>query len=372
MSKEKLYYIEILKVFIISLVIPTHTLTIFVDNAGSYIRDFTVGSEAMTLFARSLWQWMMFLMFFISGITAYYSLKKHSARQFIIERLKRLYVPLVFGTLCLVSVQTYFLAKNQYGFKGSFFDFFPIYFFNGLGMSPSGYFNWGHLWFLSYLFHISLVALPFFTYCLKDDKPYFIQKVLQMVKRGGIILPLFLLILVECIFRAHWPSNLGLINDWANFFFFLILFIYGFFYGGGYINVTISKPIYPYFFFIAIISMMIYLFLPILPGAYTLGFVFTRIWAAFNTWACIVFLIDISRHKFNFMNSTIKYASDLAMSVYVLHYIILTTIAFYVVQLQINLFTKMVLIIIPSYVITIVVSELVKRVSILRFLLGLK
>jgi peptidoglycan/LPS O-acetylase OafA/YrhL len=369
---EKLYYIEILKVLIIGLLIPSHTALIFFDNPFCYIRDSTIDSQAMDYFFSGCGRWMMYLMFFLSGISVYYSLKTRTVKKFIIERLKRLYVPLVFCTICFISIQTFLLAKNQYGFSGSFFDFFPKIFFNGLGMTPKGYFNWGHLWFLCYLFHFSLLALPFFIYCLKDSRPYLIQKILQMVQKGSIILPLLLLIVVECAFRAKWPGNLTLISDWANFFLFFTLFVYGFLYAGNFINVKSDKAVYPYFFFIAVISMIIYLRLPKLPEVYNVGFISGRILAAFNTWACIVFLVDFAKHKLNFKNFFIKYASDLSAPVYLIHYPVLTILGYYVVQLQIGMTSKILLIMIPSYIITIALCEIVKRVFVLRFLLGLK
>lgn len=371
-QSSKLLYLEILKVIAIGFLIPVHTAMIFTSPSLTYVRDISVNSKEMSLFVQGCWQWILPLLFFISGIGTYFSLKTRTAKQYIIERLKRLYVPLVFGTLCIISIQTYIMAITQYGFKGSFFDFFSKEFFNGTGMTPDGYFNWGHLWFISYLFHFSLLALPFFIYCLKDSKPYLIQKILQIIYNGSIILPLLLLILVECIFRAKWPGDLSLINDWANFLSFFILFIYGFFYAGGFIKSKSEKPLYPYFFIMAAISMIVYLWLPQFPIGYNTNFILSRMLAAFNTYACVVFFIDFAKNKLNYTNTIIQYASYISVPVYLLHYLAVTLVGYYIVQLPLAITGKTILILVFSFVMTIAACELVKRISLLRFLLGLK
>ena len=80
------------------------------------------------------------------------------------ERVKRLLVPLLFGVLILIPPQTWFGARFNSGYQGSYLHylsgdaFFSIDFreggdyFGGLGI--------GHLWFILFLLIISLAALP--------------------------------------------------------------------------------------------------------------------------------------------------------------------------------------------------------------------
>lgn len=245
---SKLHYVEILKIVCICFVVFIHVLCIFAFPSFTYIKDPSINSSQLTIIILFIWRPTMSLMFFMAGIGAYHSLKKRTVKKFILERIKRLYIPLIFVTLSIISVQTYILAKTSYNFEGSFFDFFPKIFFSGMGASPGGYFNFGHLWFVCYLFHFSLLALPIFIYFLKDNKPVFIQKLLQVVQKGSIYLPLVLLLLVEVILRPKWPGNFGLINDWANFTSFFIWFIYGFLYAGDFLKLNSNKAVYPYFF----------------------------------------------------------------------------------------------------------------------------
>jgi fucose 4-O-acetylase-like acetyltransferase len=50
-------------------------------------------------------QWRLPLLFMISGIVVYHSLGKRSGGNFILERTKRLLIPLLFGMLVIVPPQ---------------------------------------------------------------------------------------------------------------------------------------------------------------------------------------------------------------------------------------------------------------------------
>ncbi len=371
---EKLHYVEILKISIISLVIFLHVCEIFSYPAITYIKDNSINCEELTIIVRFFNQWIMSAMFFFAGIGSYYSLKSKTWKKYVVERIKRLYIPMIFGTLFLVSIQTYILAKTQYGFNGSLFDFIPV-FIGKTGISPDGYLNWGHLWFISYLFHFSLLALPFFVYSLKESKPNFIQKILYIIEKGSVYLPLVLLILIECVFRPHWPGSLDLINDWANFLTYFLVFVYGFLFVGGFLKLQykkLNRTILLIVYLISSIAMFIYWHFPYPKEAYNFEYLSLRIASVFYTWLSIIFWIDLGRNKFNVSNRFIQYASSLTMPFYVLHYVVLTVIGYYVVQLKLEMISKIALVFIPSFIVTVLACEIVKRFVVLRFLLGLK
>jgi peptidoglycan/LPS O-acetylase OafA/YrhL len=57
---------------------------------------------------------------------------------------------------------------------------------------------------------------------------------------------------------------------------------------------------------------------------------------------------------------------------YILHQPVILVIAFWVVQLQLPVIAKYIIIVVLSFVIIIGLYEVVKRVSVLRFLFGMK
>lgn len=74
-----------------------------------------------------------------------------------------------------------------------------------------------------------MVTLPLFIYW-KDRPSRYISDLLSKTKGWAIYLPLLWFILVEAFLRVKWPGNLTLINDWANFSYYLALYLLGFLY----------------------------------------------------------------------------------------------------------------------------------------------
>jgi glucans biosynthesis protein C len=99
--------------------------------------------------------WRMPLLLFISGAGTYMALRKRTAGQYVAERFKRLFIPLVFGMFVVVPPQIYFEHISAYDSYADFyktvFNFIPF---------PQGSLSWHHLWFIAYRLLYSLLALP--------------------------------------------------------------------------------------------------------------------------------------------------------------------------------------------------------------------
>ena len=61
--------------------------------------------------------WFMPLLFALAGVSARYALLKRSKKEFIIERIKKLLIPFVFGLVILVPFQALYAREffNNYG-----------------------------------------------------------------------------------------------------------------------------------------------------------------------------------------------------------------------------------------------------------------
>ncbi len=110
--------------------------------------------------------WRLPVLFVISGMGTRFAFSKRTGKQYIIERLKRLLIPLIFGILIIVPPQVYLERLSKGENFSSYFNFYP-HFFEGL--YPTGNFSWHHLWFLPYLLFMSLVATPLFIYLKKEN-----------------------------------------------------------------------------------------------------------------------------------------------------------------------------------------------------------
>ena len=97
-----------------------HTAVIF--GAGEFPVKAASEQEAVTVVLAFGATWGMPLLFLISGMGAWYSLRSRSAGTFARERLRRLGVPLLAGLLTLIPLQVY-LGQRRAGDPGSYGEF---------------------------------------------------------------------------------------------------------------------------------------------------------------------------------------------------------------------------------------------------------
>jgi hypothetical protein len=244
-SGGRLAYLDWLRFFVVLSLAPFHAALSFTGAGVVYvydtpIRDFLLagtmrydmGPAAFRLFTTFMDNWFMHLLFLVSGVAASSSLRKRSALEFLGERANRLLLPLLLGTLFVVSIQSWLRALSFGKFSGGFFSFYP-HFFNGISTSPAGRgnFDYGHLWFLLYLWVFCLIALPFLT-AMKRRGASKMRSGIVFFARGPLILvPCVWIALLEAVFRPGWPGFQNLVNDWANFTVYFSFFLFGYFAG---------------------------------------------------------------------------------------------------------------------------------------------
>ena len=78
-----------------------------------------------------LWLWLMEMFFFAAGFATNYVLRRRTTRQYLVERFKRLVIPLyTVGLFILVAPQAYFEAFTHGQITGSFWQNLPLYYRN--------------------------------------------------------------------------------------------------------------------------------------------------------------------------------------------------------------------------------------------------
>lgn len=241
--RGRLAYIDWLRFLVVLSLAPFHAAISFTGMGSVYVYDTPVrdillaggapvnmGPAVLRYFTIFMDNWFMHLLFFVSGIAAAHSLRKRSAGQFMGERCGRLLLPFALGTLLLAAYQTWLGALSFGTFSGGFLAFYPRFF--------AEHFNWGHFWFLLYLFVFSALALPLFLSIRRGGAG---SRLLAAVRRlaadrpGGVLPPVLLPALwtglLEGLFRPGWPGSLNLIDDWAVFTVSLSFFLAGYFAG---------------------------------------------------------------------------------------------------------------------------------------------
>ena len=223
---ERRYELDWLRVLAVLLLLYFHTAAIFyAGELGEFYVKNNRSSEVMSYFITFVHQWHMPLFFLLSGVSTSLALSFRSAGQYVQERFKRLLIPFLFGVGVLIPPQVYCRLLSNSNYQDSYLQFYPQ-FFNGI--RPQGNFEWGHLWFVIYLFVFSLIALPLFLHLKGTGAPLLSKLSAGMEKPGAILLLALPLAAIEAGLRPRWPGFQNLYDDWANFCLYLLYFIYGY------------------------------------------------------------------------------------------------------------------------------------------------
>jgi hypothetical protein len=382
LDKQRRYDIDSLRVFAVSLLIPFHTAQIF-NNHDFYVRNSELSAIGMDIFTLFVHQWHMPLFFFVSGAATWFALGFRTKGQYSSERAKRLLIPLIFGTLALIPPQVYcmrltgssFGRSSEYVFQGSYFQFYPQFFD---GIAPGGNFEYGHLWFLLYLFVFSLIALPIFMYLRKEAGKDLVSRLADVCEKPGAILLLGIpFAIIQAALRAKWPGFQNLYDDWANFFFYITFFIYGYVLVSderfkkaieGRRNVSLAMG--------AALMSLIYIWRW---GAgepasdYSPAWLLYMIIHGFNSWFWVIAILGFGSKYLSFSNRILQYSSEAALPYYVLHQTAIVVIGYYVIRWDMSVMGKFSIIcILTMALIAVTYEAFVKRTNLTRSLFGMK
>ena len=372
---ERRYDLDWLRVLAVLLLIYFHTAAIFYrGDLGVFYVTNAVTSPAMGIFILLVHQWHMPLFFFLSGAATWFSLEARTANQYVKERFQRLLIPFVFGTLVLVPIQVYYRVLMTSGDKKSYFQFYPQ-FFNGI--RPTGNFEWAHLWFVVYLFVFSLVALPLLIYLRQPSGHWRNWLAMRLDRTGAVFYPALLLAVIEGAFRPRWIGFQNLYDDWANVLLYLSYFVYGYiFCSDRRFGQLLDRQRY-WVTGVAIVGMAILLAFWITNTVpvrgYSPEYVMYQVFRGFNSWCWVLLALSLARSHLNVKSRLLQYANEASYPFYILHQTVVVTIGFYVVQWNVGVLEKFIVISTGSLLITIVIYELlIRRINVARFLFGLK
>ncbi|MBV8255129.1 MAG: acyltransferase family protein [Chitinophaga sp.] len=217
-------YLDWLRILAILGVLLFHAARPFAENDPWHINNATY-SSVLSEFSYWLSRFRMHLLFFVSGTVTWFMLQKRDAGQFTLLRLRRLFIPLLFGMLIIVPPQVYMERLTQ-GFKGNYWQFYPSIF--ELKAYPKGNTSWHHLWFICYLIIYDIVLAPAFAWAT-GPKGLGFRNRLAGLARGTRV---YLLIIPSTIwFTAtvlHYRETNDLVHDGCFFFYWLTFVLAGF------------------------------------------------------------------------------------------------------------------------------------------------
>lgn len=350
---ERKNYIDNLRWLSILLLFPFHAAMIFNDYGENwYIVSKPVA--AISSFTWATYSWFMPLLFVLAGISAGYALEKRTPKQFVKERFRKLFVPLVSGILLLVPAQTYFAERFHNGYTGSYFQQYVLYFTKKTDLTGyTGGFTPGQLWFILFLFVISLVALPIMMWYRKSGRKIDAGKI-----RIPMLLPFFVVTSLMALVLNFGGKSLG--EDFT-------LFLLGFFFlSNDEVIARLEKSRWPLFIVAVLLNAsLIFIYYNFPSMSRGLG---ADIYQRFIAWESILAFLGMAKKYFNFRTKGTAYLAQGSFPIYILHQSILVATAYYVVKLCPVPAAQYFLIVLISVAGTFAAYGIFRRIPPLRFL----
>lgn len=159
MKLDRKHYLDNLRIICILMLFPYHTAMVFNTFESFYIHMPKQGLA--DAFIMINWTWIMPIMFVIAGVSAFHSFQSRGWKAYARERVWRLFIPLVVGILTIIPVQTYFAERFHNAYEGGYFEQYVLFFTKLRDLTGyNGGFTPAQLWFILYLFVISILAVP--------------------------------------------------------------------------------------------------------------------------------------------------------------------------------------------------------------------
>ena len=384
-KSERLYYLDWLRNILIFGVFLYHVLRPFDPLTPWHINN-AVKSDAVMGILLTINPWGIPLFFLVAGTGSMFALRRRSNRQYISERVNRLLIPFIVGSILLSPFQRYLEALHHGRFEGSFLSFIPVW-LAGLipdyWFTPATFGDWGlHLWFLAFLFLFSLLALPFFNWFKRDSGASFISWLGRLVEiRGGILLFVLPLTLARVFVLPFVPVIEE--HGWLDFVYMFLFFVIGYIMYADERFVAAVRRDRWLLFASGILGLAAYFALSmvygddvviswgltyVFPGSFIGNFFFTLI-----GWGWALFVLYLAMSRLNFSNRLLVYGNDTIMPFYLLHQPVIVVIAYFVVQWDVSILVKILLIGISSLLIALgLVELLIRPFKPMRRLFGMK
>ena len=390
--RDRLYFLDWLRVFAMLLVFFVHCSKIF-DYHTTVVFN-TVRSPVLSAFRDFSLLWVMPLFFVLSGAAVFLSKRCDKPGEFIKLRFLRLIVPLIFiGTFIINPLYVYIERLFSGQAAGGFFQWYPQYFDGMYGFggnfAPLG--QGTHLWYLEFLFIYSLILLPLFVRSKKQGKSFVSRLSIHFEKTWALF---FLFLPISAVAAAFEVIGLGgvrVMGGWDPISYLLFL-------GYGYLifsNEKIRETIKKYsliYLGVAIILTALLLdshfgFILKIPGLTRHDllndgallplnqslWVIVQALRGLLSWCWIIGLLGLGQRFLNFNKKFLGYANEAVLPFYILHHTVIYIIGYYVIQWSGNVGSKFIIISIASFTIIVAIYEiLIRRISLLYFLFGMR
>ena len=360
----RLHYLDNLRWICILLLFPIHAAIVFCSGWYGYyiLSDYSsTAAHGLMVFIEP---WIMPLLFCIAGVSAKFALQKRTPRVYLRERVTRLLIPFIAGVVFVCPVIAYYALKFHTGYTGSFAGAF-FHFFSSIAMLPAqpngaiGDFSVDHLWFIIFLFIISVVALGVIQLARRQERFH--------ISPDTVSLPVVILLCIPIWLLNFAGTNVAGYSFIAYFAIFLI----------GYYLVamdSVQAKLETHW------KLLLVAWIVLTAGVmWTYGIflghgeVFWGSYAIYvlTGWTGVLALMGTGRHLFDFTNDFTAYLGAASYPVYIIHLAAVVAVAYYVLMLPIPPALQFLAIVFFSVVLTFACYEILRRIPGVRAMFGI-
>lgn len=349
-------YIDNLRWITLLILIPFHTAMAWnVWGEPNYISF--EGNKLISSIIVFFSPYFMPLLFVIAGISTRFALQKRTSKEYLIERVKRLFIPFLFGTIVFMPIMSYIGDKFNCSYSEGFFQHYVVFFTKYTDLTGAdGGFSLGQFWFILYLLIISIVSVGILTLLKKvisiSEKaiPFWIVFVL------GLPLPLL--------------SELLSIGG-KSLVEYLYLFMIGYFVFADERIVNKTEKNSRFLFSIGLVASILNVYLFIWADR---EYIFLNTIAKYiSEWFMVIALIGLSKKYLNFNGKVSNYMRKRSFMFYTYHFIWVVLFQYLLYGIIGNhIFVLFIGTVLLSYIMTFVCCEISVRIPFLCFVTGTK
>jgi len=331
MPQERNTYIDNIRVYLTVLVILHHTAITYGGPGSWYYsekNDSMLTGILLTLFVATNQAFFMGFFFFLSSFFIPSSYSRKGPKQFMLDRIKRLGIPLVFYSLVLAPATIYLMLRFSEGATYSFIEYY---------MSRNNWIDFGVLWFTA--------ALLLFTTCywiLRKAQPAKTQTLVPFPSNRTLFLFAIVLGVISFFVRIPFPVGWTLKPfgfQLGHFTQYIALFIMGIVaYENNWLqSVTYQKGIqwlrvalillfvgFPFMYFFKEVTHSP---LSDFEGGIKWSSLINCIWEQVMGIALVMTFLGIGKHKWNQEKPLLKAMSRSAYAVYIIHPLVLVSVS---------------------------------------------
>ncbi len=346
------HYIDNLRNITILLLFPVHTFMVWNDfGSGFYI--WVEGNKILSTLIVLVNPWFMPILFVLAGMSARYALGKRTVKEFVVQRINKLLIPFIGGTIFFVPFQTLYARKYFDNYEGGIRNHWKYFFTHVTDFSGyDGAFTPGQLWFILFLFLISLLSLIIFRFL-----PY--KKIAAKVEKIPIVGILFLFIPI-CL--MYYLGNFGGYSIGKN----LALYLIGYFVLSNDLVIERIEKSIKWLSGLCVIGTIALVVL-----YYNFAY-YGDLWINYIGWNSILVLLILGKKFLDQRTKFTEYFNKASYPIYILHQTILVALAYYVLRLCDSLIMQILEICGGSFVLTVLAYHLIKVIPGVRKLAGIK